>query len=70
MKESGITIMLRERIELKGQSISKVSRDTGISRNTIRKYLREGEQEHGLKGCKRPSKLDPYKTQIDLVNIT
>lgn len=65
MKESGITIMLRERIELQGQSISKVSRDTGISRNTIRKYLREGEQEHGLKGCKRPSKLDPYKTQID-----
>lgn len=65
MKESGITIMLRERIELQGQSISKVSRDTGMSRNTIRKYLRDGEQKHGLKGRKRPSKLEPFKEIID-----
>lgn len=64
MKESGIYIMLYEQVKIQGKSISEVARMTGMSRNTIRKYLRNGEQVHKAKGRKRQSKLDPYKTAI------
>lgn len=65
MKESGVYIMLTERINLQGQSISEVSRDTGMSRNTIKKYLKEGEQPHKSKGRRVGSKLDSFKNLID-----
>jgi transposase len=65
MKESGTYIMLYEQVKIQGKSISEVARMTGMSRNTIRKYLRNGEQLHKAKGCKRQSKLDPYKTAIE-----
>ncbi|NLX77119.1 MAG: IS21 family transposase [Clostridiaceae bacterium] len=64
MKESGTYIMLYEQVKIQGKSISEVARMTGMSRNTIRKYLRNGEQVHKAKGRKRQSKLDPYKTAI------
>ena len=65
MKESGVSIMLTERINLQGQSISEVSRDTGMSRNTIKKYLKGGEQPHKSKGRQFGSKLDSFKFLID-----
>lgn len=65
MKESGISIMLFEQIKLQGKSISEVSRETGISRNTIKKYLKEGEQPHKSKGKRVGSKLDSFKELID-----
>ena len=65
MKESGISIMLFEQIKLQGKSISEVSRETGISRNTIKKYLKEGEQSHKSKGKRLGSKLDSFKELID-----
>lgn len=65
MKESGIYIMLYEQVKFQGRKISEIARETGMSRNTIKKYLRKGEQEHKAKGQKRPSKLDPFKTNID-----
>lgn len=65
MKESGISIMLFEQIKLQGKSISEVSRETGISRNTIKKYLKEGEPPHKSKGRKMGSKLDSFKELID-----
>ena len=40
--------------------IREISRRTGLSRNTIRKYLREGAAEPKFKTPTRPSKLDPY----------
>jgi len=64
MKESGIYIMLSDLINLQGKTISEVAREKGISRNTIKKYLREGEQPHKSKGMTKSSKLDPYKDII------
>jgi len=64
MKESGTYIMLYEQVKIQGKKISEVSRMTGMSRNTIKKYLREGEKAHKATGRKKQSKLDPYKTAI------
>lgn len=46
----------------KGYSIRRIVRETGLARNTVRKYLR-GSPEH-LPRKKRRSKLDPFKQQI------
>lgn len=64
MLGSGSIIMIHE-LRTKGKSIRAISRETGHSRNTIRrKYLRaEGIPKR--KPCrKRGSKLDPYKDTI------
>jgi transposase len=48
-----------------GESIHGIARSLGISRNTVRRYLREGEAATRRKpGPKRPEKLDPYKDYI------
>lgn len=44
--------------------IREISRRTGLSRNTIRKYLREGVVEPKFKAPPRPSKLDPYADRL------
>lgn len=44
--------------------IREISRRTGLSRNTIRKYLREGAVEPRFKTPSRPSKLDPYADRL------
>ena len=44
--------------------IREIGRRTGLSRNTIRKYLRSGEVEPKFKVPERPSKLDPYADQL------
>ena len=44
--------------------IREISRRTGLSRNTIRKYLREGVVEPKFKTPPRPSKLDPYADRL------
>ena len=44
-----------------GKSIKEIARETGLSRNTIRKYLRsEALPVYGPR-APRPTKLDPYK---------
>jgi len=43
-----------------GMPIREISRRTGLSRNTIRKYLRAGTVEPKFKVPDRPSKLDPF----------
>jgi transposase len=40
--------------------IREIARQTGLSRNTIKKYLREGAVEPKFKSPKRTSNLDPY----------
>ena len=40
--------------------IREIARRTGIARNTIKKYLREGIVEPAFQTPDRPSKLDPY----------
>ncbi len=44
--------------------IREIASRTGLSRNTIRKYLREGAVGPKLKTPKRPSKLDPYADRL------
>jgi transposase len=48
-----------------GKSICELARQTGHSRNTIRKYVRDGELPEAKEREKRGSKLDPYKAVID-----
>jgi len=44
--------------------IREISRRTGVSRNTVRKYLRSGTVEPKFKVPDRPSKLDPFSEQL------
>ncbi len=45
-------------------SIREISRRTGLSRNTIRKYLRAGAIEPKFKVPDRPSKLDAFADKL------
>ena len=45
-------------------SIREISRRTGLSRNTIRKYLRAGTVEPKFKVPDRPSKLDAFADKL------
>lgn len=65
MKKGGIAIMLMEEVRIQGKTISEVARERGLSRNTVKKYLREGEQPHKSKGQHRGSMLDDYKETVE-----
>jgi len=47
-----------------GMPIREIERRTGLSRNTIRKYLRAGTVERRFKVRYRPSKLDPFAEKL------
>ena len=47
-----------------GMSIREITRRTGLSRNTIRKYLRSDVVEPQFEMLVRPSKLDPYAERL------
>ena len=47
-----------------GMPIREIERRTGLSRNTIRKYLRSGAVEPKFKVPARPSKLDPFAEKL------
>ena len=47
-----------------GMPIREIKRRTGLSRNTIRKYLRAGVVEPKFKVPDRPSKLDPFAEKL------
>ena len=54
-----------ERFTFRDQlSIREISRRTGLSRNTIRKYLRSGSVEPKFQTPDRPSKLDAYADKL------
>ena len=63
-------LTVEERMEIAvlskhGESIHGIARAIGVSRNTVRRYLREGEAAATRKpGPKRPEKLDPFKDYI------
>jgi transposase len=52
-------------LKKQGKSIREISRVTGLSRNTIRKYLRSAADPKYRKRGKRPGKLDPFKAFIE-----
>src|ERR1700752_4714616 len=45
-------------------SIREISRRTGLSRNTVRKYLRSDTVEPKFNIPDRPSRLDPYADKL------
>lgn len=45
-------------------SIREIKRRTGLSRNTIRKYLRSDAVDPSFKVPVRPSKLDPFADKL------
>jgi transposase len=47
-----------------GMPIREIERRTGLSRNTIRKYLRSGAVEPKFKVADRPSKLDAFAEKL------
>lgn len=47
-----------------GMSIREITRRTGLSRNTIRKYLRSDAVEPKFEIVDRPSKLDPFAERL------
>jgi len=51
-----------------GESVSPIARATGVSRDTVYKYLRKDDlsPEPLVAVAARPSKLDPYKPLVDL----
>jgi transcriptional regulator with XRE-family HTH domain len=46
--------------------IREISRRTGLSRNTVRKYLRGGSVEPKFRVLDRPSKLAPHAEKLSL----
>lgn len=67
MSRSSNYVMLtqvQQRLKAEGkdpENISLLSRETKLSRPTVRKYLQEGFSEHKAKGKKKESLLDPFK---------
>ncbi|HEY0942460.1 MAG TPA: IS21 family transposase, partial [Steroidobacter sp.] len=59
-QEQAVEIRILER---QGRSIRQIMRETGLSRNTVRKYLRGGKAEYGPREP-RPCKLDPFKAYL------
>ena len=49
--------------------IREIERRTGLSRNTIRKYLRSDVVEPVFKVPDRPSKLDPFAEKLCCATI-
>ena len=47
-----------------GKGIREIAREMGLSRNTVRRYLREGGMPAYKARSLRPTKLDPYKDYL------
>ena len=61
-QEMAMTIQV---LQQQGKSIKAIVRETGLARNTVRKYLREGlTQPHYQQTGHRGSKLDPFKDYL------
>ena len=57
---------MKQLYELKGEgrSIRAIARDLGVSRNSVRKYLRSPQVPRAKEPTPRGSKLDPYKEYL------
>lgn len=51
-------------LQRQGRSIRQIMRETGLSRNTVRKYLRGGVKVQYGPRQGRPCKLDPFKAYV------
>ncbi|TXH65213.1 MAG: IS21 family transposase [Lysobacteraceae bacterium] len=48
-----------------GMSVREVAKRTGLSRNTVRRWLRQGTVEPKYPARTRPLKLDPFRDQLE-----
>ena len=64
MIRSGLILMIRQKAQ-SGQSSYAIGKELGISKNTVKKYVTGHPKPHALTGRTRPSKLDPYKADLD-----
>lgn len=60
----GLLNIIRRMALREKQSIREISRRTGLSRNTIAKYLSAGTIEPTFTVPERPSKLDPFADKL------
>jgi hypothetical protein len=60
----GLLNIIRRMALREKQSIREISRRTGLSRNTIAKYLSAGTIEPKFTVPERPSKLDPFADKL------
>ena len=60
----GLLNIIRRMALREKQSIREISRRTGLSRNTIAKYLSAGTIEPTFAEPERPSKLDPFSDKL------
>jgi len=61
----GGTVLRLHEMKADGKSLRQIAKETGHSRNTVRKYVRDGHIPEAKERAKRGSKLDPYKETID-----
>jgi len=61
----GGTLLRLQGIQANGKGWRELARETGFSRNTLRKYLRDKHPVEPNPQPSRPSKLDAYKPVID-----
>lgn len=60
----GLLSVMRRWHFREGMPIREIERRTGLSRNTVRKYLRGGDVEPRFKVPERPSKLDAFAVKL------
>lgn len=58
------TVLTIHDLHTQGKSVQEIAQTLGISRTTVRKYLKHPEAVIRKPRPPRPSKLDPYKAQI------
>jgi transposase len=59
-----LLIVIRRWHFREGMPIRKITRRTGLNRNTVRKYLASGAVEPRYPTRKSPSKLDDYELTL------
>lgn len=61
----GVEMSMEIRVLAKhGKGVREIAREVGVSRNTVRRYLRDPEAVRYKGRPRRPTKLDPFKSYI------
>jgi transposase len=61
----GRTVKQIYELHAEGQAVRAIARTLGLSRNSVRKYLRADEIRKPKPRSKRGSKLDPFMSRLE-----